>query len=349
MKHIEVSTRALSSLINDVNKGKFDFEHPFQRKSDQWSPIMKSKLVDSAIRCYPIYPILVEEYDNGVLGVIDGKQRLTVLASYFNNEFALHKTLLPVDIDGTTYQISGKKFAERKRQKESDTKKQRGRTPKVPKYLDEDVVDRLKNLEIQIYKLKKPTDDDIREIFARINSSKGLNNSQRRTVLESSELSKIIYNLKSHPVFEKITTPAQRQKDEDKDIVRQILMLTESSKEQEFHSFRNNDINKFLEMYNDNINHEKINLIKDGMDALNSAFEEIPIKSKTTAPILIYSYYRVIKDKKGIQKWNGWVKNFFETYNTNEVYKKYCNGAGTASPEMVNGRLQYFKDALRIL
>lgn len=343
MKHLNVSTRSLSSLINDVNKNKFDFDHPFQRKAGQWSRNMMSDLIDSAIRFYPIYPILVEEYDDGRLGVIDGKQRLTVLTSYFNNEFALRNSSLPIEIDGVTYELAGKKFGEKS--KKSSDNKSRGRKPSC---LDEEVRDRLKNIELQLYVLKNPTEEDIREIFARINCSKGLTNTQKRTVYESPELAKIVYELKSHPVLEKLTTRTQRQKDEDKDIVRQTLMLSELSKDYDFGSFRNYDINKFLEMYNDNINHDKIRLINEAMDILDSSFEELPIK-KTTAPILIYSYYRVLKDNKDMQRWNEWIKNFIETYDANEDYKQYCNGSGTASAEMVKGRLQYFRDAIREL
>lgn len=346
MKHLNVNTRSLSSLVNDVNKNKFDFDHPFQRKAGQWNKLMMSDLIDSAIRFYPIYPILVEEYDDGRLGVIDGKQRLTVLADYFNNEFALHKSSLPIEIDGVTYGLAGKKFGEKKSSdKKSNKDKNRGRKPL---YLDEEVRDRLKNIELQLYVMKNPTEDDIREIFARINCSKGLTNTQKRTVYESPELARIVSELKSHPVLEKLTTESQRQKDEDKDIIRQVLMLSEMSNDYDFGSFRNNDINKFIERYNDCINRDKIATIKEAMNALDAAFEDIPI-TKITAPMLIYSYYRIVKDKKGMQKWNDWVRNFLETYDTNEEYKQYCNGSGTASAEMVKGRLQYFRDAIREL
>lgn len=192
------------------------------------------------------------------------------------------------------------------------------------------------------------TENDIREIFARINSSKGLTNTQKRTVVENEELAKVVFDLKSHPVFTKITTPTQRKKDEDKDIVRQVLMLSEMSNEYDFGSFRNEDMNKFIERYNGNINYGKVETIKEAMTALDMAFDTISV-NKVTVPILLYGYYRIVKDKKGMQKWNDWVKNFIETYDTNEEYKQYCNGSGTASSEMVKGRLQYFRDAIREL
>ncbi len=326
MDDLQVKTRALSSLLKDISKSKYNFNHPLQRQSGQWNKLMMSKLIDSAIRFYPIYPALVEDNGDGTFGVIDGKQRLTIFTSYANNEFALHKALLPIEIDGTLYEIAGKKYDN----------------------LDDAVRDRFNAREIQLYIMKNATEEDIREIFARINSSKGLSNTQKRTTIENEELANIIFELKSHPVFEKLTTTTQRKKDEDKDIIRQVLMLTEASKDYDFGSFRNEDINKFLESYNKQINHEKIEIIKQALDKLNESFEKIPVK-KTTTSILIYSYYRVIKDNKDLSKWSNWVKNFFETYENNEEYLKYCNGAGTASSEMVKGRLNYFRAAIREL
>ena len=326
MKDLQVKTRALSSLLKDIAKNKYDFNHPLQRQSGQWNKLSMSKLIDSAIRLYPIYPALVVDNGDDAYGVIDGKQRLTIFTSYANNEFALHKSLSPVDIDGTEYEIAGKKFDK----------------------LDEEVKERFKSREFQLYIMTNATENDIREIFARINSSKGLTNTQKRTVVESEELAKVVFELKSHPVFTKITTPSQRKKDEDKDIVRQVLMLSEMSNEYDFGSFRNEDINKFIERYNGNINYGKVETIKEAMTALDTAFETISV-NKVTVPILLYGYYRIVKDKKGMQKWNDWVKNFIETYDTNEEYKQYCNGSGTASAEMVKGRLQYFRDAIREL
>lgn len=326
MKDLQVKTRVLSSLLKDIAKNKYDFNHPLQRQSGQWNKLSMSKLIDSAIRLYPIYPALVVDNGDDTYGVIDGKQRLTIFTSYANNEFALHKSLSPIDIDGIEYEIAGKKFDK----------------------LDEEVKERFKAREFQLYIMSNATENDIREIFARINSSKGLTNTQKRTVVENKELAKVVFELKSHPVFTKLTTPTQRKKDEDKDIVRQVLMLSEMSNEYDFGSFRNEDINKFIERYNGNINYGKVKTIKEAMTALDTAFETISV-NKVTVPILLYGYYRIIKDKKDMQKWNDWVKNFIETYDTNEEYKQYCNGSGTASSEMVKGRLQFFRDAIKEL
>jgi len=56
--------------------------------------------------------------------------------------------------------------------------------------------------------------------------------------------------------------------------------------------------------------------------------------------------YRVYKDSKSTAKYVEWLKNFFETYDSNTEYLQYCS-SGTSSGEMVNGRLQIFRNAIR--
>lgn len=325
MQDLQIKTRALSSLLSDVNKGKFDFNHPLQRKSGIWNRQSMSLLIDSAIRLYPIYPALVEETENGKYAVIDGKQRLTIFASYVNNEFALSKKLSPVVIDGVTYELAGKHY----------------------KKLDEAVKERLNIRELQLYIMRDATEEDIREIFARINSSKGLTNTQRRTTIENEEFRKVVYSLTSHPIFEKVLSPAQRKKDLDRDIIRQTLMLISTDKEHDYTSFKNVDINNFIAIYQENIDMSKIETLKTALDNLDKNFDELKIKS-SSLPMILFAFYRVIKDKKSFSRLSDKIRDFIATYDTNEDYKQYCIQA-TSSSTNVRGRFDYWRGIVREL
>lgn len=325
MQDLQIKTRALSSLLSDVNKGKFNFNHPLQRKSGIWNRQSMSLLIDSAIRMYPIYPALVEETENGKYAVIDGKQRLTIFASYVNNEFALSKKLSPVVIDGVTYELAGKRY----------------------KKLDEAVKERLNVRELQLYIMRDATEEDIREIFARINSSKGLTNTQRRTTIENEEFRKVVYSLTSHPIFEKVLSPAQRKKDLDRDIIRQTLMLISTDKEHDYTSFKNVDINNFIAVYQENIDMSKIGTLKTALDNLDKNFDELKIKS-SSLPMILFASYRIVKDKKSFSKLSDKIIDFIATYDTNEDYKQYCIQA-TSSSTNVRGRLDYWRRIVREL
>ncbi len=67
-----------------------------------------------------------------------------------------------------------------------------------------------------------------------------------------------------------------------KDIVRQILMLTETSDKYDFGSFRSKDIDAFIEYYNDTINENKIETLRIALDKLNEAFDDT-VKIKPTS------------------------------------------------------------------
>lgn len=124
-------------------------------------------------------------------------------------------------------------------------------------------------------------------------------------------------------------------------------MLTEQSKDYDFGSFRNSDINKFILEYQKHIDYNKIKLVKQSLDILDQNFKEIKIK-QLSIPMCVYGMFRILKDQKSVSQYVIWFKKFITTYNTNEEYLKYCE-AGTSSSEMVKGRLDYFMKAIKAM
>ncbi len=335
MEDIKTQPKTVQSLVNDINKGKYNFDLPIQRRAGIWNKKETSLFIDSIIRLYPIYPALLNKHsDTKVLDVVDFKQRFTGLAAYVNNEFALSKDLNPVVIDGVKYEIAGKKFNK----------------------LDEVVKDRLNSRDLTVITMVDATPEEISEIFDRINMGHPLSNGHKRSTLESESVREIIYSLAAHPFFEKVLTKAQYKKNFDRDTVIQILMLAETNNEYDFGSFRNEDMNKFIVYYNQLISNEntknksltKVEIIKEALDKLDEVFsDKVKIKNNSLA-ICIYGMYKIIRDKKSSQKYIEWLKNFIETYNTNDSYLVYCS-SGTASAENVKGRLLYFKNAIKTM
>lgn len=317
-------TKTLQALSKDMGKGRILLSHKLQRKEGQWNTRQKSDLIDSLLRHYPINPTYAIKED-GVLSVIDGVQRLSTVRDYLNDGFALSKTLEPVVINEEQKEIAGKKFSR----------------------LDEETQDAIKSSELQLYELTDCTEKDVREMFRRQNAGKALSSGQLRVVRESDEVSSIIYSLTEHPFFKKIITKTQAKKDLDRDLVREILMLTEMSPEYDFGSFRSKDIDAFVEYYNDHIHMDYIETLKTALDHLDEFFpEKIKIK-QTSIPMVCFGMYEVVKEQKDVSKYLNWVQHFIETYDTNEEYLKYCNSGGTASADMVKGRLHYFQEAIK--
>lgn len=235
------------------------------------------------------------------------------------------KTLKPVILDGIEYEIAGKKFSQ----------------------LDEVVKDKIKASEIQVYLFTGCTDEDIREMFRRQNNGKSLSNTQKRTSIESDELSEVIFSLASHPFFEKILSATQMKRDISRDIIREVLMLTETNTENDFTSFKSKDIDNFVIWYANNIDHVKVDLIKQSLDKLDETFEELKTPV-TSIPMIIFSGYCVLKDNKDFEKFVEIINSFVENYENNEEYKQYCQG-GTTGQQNVRGRLDYWNSIVETM
>ena len=314
-----VKHQSAKNFTKDINKVKYSMKHKFQRQENQWSNRQKSLLIDSMLRPYPIDPVRCEVGSDDVRRIFDGVQRATTVRDFFKEDgFRLAKDLKPVTIDGEVYEIAGKKYTQ----------------------LDEAVQDKLNDYEMTIYVFTDCTEADIREMFTRQNNGKPLNNTQKRTAIESEKVSDIIFNLADHEFFEKVLTDAQYKKDVQRDLVRETLMLVNTDEENDFTSFRAKDIDSFVVWYAENINAADISTLTDVLDTLNTG-DTIKVKS-TSIPMILYAGYKCLKDSKDFRKFSAAVDEFIENYDSNEAYKQLVQSGTTASAG-VKARLQYWK------
>ena len=321
-------TRAVSSFVKEVVKKKYNMKHKLQRKEGQWNNMQRGELIDSLLRSYPIDPIRCEVKEDGVFYVFDGVQRSTNICGYINDEYRLPKTLKPVTLDGNDYEIAGKKFSQ----------------------LDETVQDKIKTSEIQVYLFTNCTDEDIREMYRRQNNGKGLTSTQKRTAVECAEVSDIVFSLADHPFFEKVLSKTQIKRDVQRDIIREVLMLSETTEKNDFTSFKSKDIDNFIVWYADNIDTEKVDLIRQALDKLTETFESYEKLEIGTVsiPMIIFAGYRVLKDNKSFDKLVEIIMDFAENYDNNEGYKQYCM-SGTTAQNNVRGRLNYWQNIVETI
>lgn len=324
--------RTLQWIVNQYKKGNISFEHKLQRPIGQWNTKMKSLLVHSLLIGFRINPIYIVE-ENGILYTIDGSQRTSICISYLNNEFALSKDTPNIVIErkengepiSDVYEIAGKRF----------------------KKLDEEVQNTLLACSLDFYTISEYTDNEVREMFRRQNSGKPLNSKLLRISYESEEFGNRVFNLASHTFFDKLLSKAQKKNGEDRDLVVRTLMIIETNKENDFTSFRKKDIDSFVINYADNIPQHRFDDLKIVLDKFDEAFDEIKIPI-TSIPMILYSGYRIIKDKKSFTKLIDVVKTFLQEYETNKEYKEFVN-SGTTDIESVRGRLDWWREKIRII
>ena len=295
--------------------------HKLQRSEGQWNRKQKTDLIDSLLRKYPMNPTYSIKEDN-ILSVIDGVQRLSCVRDFLLDKFALSKDMEPVIINEEEKLLAGLKFSK----------------------LDDDSKDAILNSELQVYELTDCTEKDVREIFRRQNAGKPLNAKQLRIVNESDEFSDIVYSLSCHPFMDKLMTKAQRKNGSDRDLIIQAFMLICTNQEKDFISFRTKDIDLFVKDYADE-SIDKVDVLKEAIDKFDEAFEEIKIPI-TSIPMVLYSGYRIVKDKKSFSKLVDLVYNFINEYETNEEYKQFVQ-SGTSSAENVRGRFDWWRQRIR--
>ena len=322
---VSSGNKPVQTLVNKIKREKIVLKHRLQRREGVWSKNAKSLLIDSLLRGYIVNPIhtIVE---NDVQYVIDGVQRLSTLYDYVNDGFSLSKNLEPVKIEDISYDISGKKFSK----------------------LDQPVKDELLSSQIQVYEITDYTDKNVREMFSRLNSGKALNTIQKMTPIMSDKLSDTVFNIVSHPFFEKVLSEPQLKSSVDQSTALEILMLSEISNEYDFGSFSKKDKEKFVEYYNDKINTDKISMIKQGLDKLDEIFDDDVKIPKTSLSFICYAMFRAIKDKKSTTRMGEIIKDFLDNYDSNEEYKTFVV-QGTSSSESVKSRLSYWRDIIRKL
>ena len=326
--------RTLQWICNQSKKGNISFSHKLQRPINQWNSKMKSLLIHSLLVGFPVNPIYVVDQE-GIIYTLDGSQRTSACIAYVNNEFALSKDTPNITITSNEngesitkeYEIAGKKF----------------------KKLDEEVQSTLLACSLEFCTLSDYTDDEVKEMFKRQNTSKPLSGRLLRVCNESDAFSEVVFSLATHPFMEKILSPAQHKNGFDREIIINTFMLMATNQENDFTSFKNKDVDVFIRDYADGVL-DKADLLKDAMDKLDENFEGLKVK-QLNIPMILYVSYRCLKDKKTFSKLVEHIKQFLEDYNDPDKlqdYKAYCQSSTTSS-ENVRGRLNYWRNIVREL
>lgn len=316
-------TKTLQSLAKAIDKNTIVLTHKLQRPEGQWNRKQKTDLIDSLLRKYPINPTYGIKED-GVVSIIDGVQRLSCIRDFLSDKFALSKDMENVIVNDEEKCLAGLKFSK----------------------LDEDTRDAILNSELQLYEMTDCSEKDVREMFRRQNSGKPLSGKLMRVVNETDEFNSAIYSLIEEPFMKKLTTPAQHRNGTDRDLIIQTLMLILTNQDNDYTSFRMNDINDFIKNHSEEAL-EKVDTLREAMHKLDSTFNEIKVPS-TSIPMILYSGYRITKDKKSFSGLTDLIFEFAENYDTNEEYKQFTI-SGSNSSQNVRGRFDWWRNRIKSL
>jgi hypothetical protein len=99
---VQSSDMALMNVASLANSGALDLSPRFQRRN-RWDRQRQSRLIESFVINVPVPPVYLAEERRGRFSVIDGKQRLTAIAQFLNDEYRLSGTNITSELDGLRF------------------------------------------------------------------------------------------------------------------------------------------------------------------------------------------------------------------------------------------------------
>lgn len=160
------TTWKIKEIIAHYNDHRLFVDKEYQR-SVVWNKEQKQKLIDSILRNFPIPILILQENEDGKFNIIDGQQRLESIIGFYTNQLEytnnswrefklLNNTFFPLYID--------------------DDNKWYGRNYHN---LDKIYKEQFLNYEVQVITLKGYSNNEIRDIFIRLQSGSPLNHQEK--------------------------------------------------------------------------------------------------------------------------------------------------------------------------
>lgn len=313
------SAKQISSMVKN---GKINFEHISQR-SLVWERARKTNLIESLILSYPVPQVyarrIVGEENkkgNSVYFILDGKQRLSTIKEFLNDEFSLTK-LQPVTYfddelnEEVTLDITNKKFSE----------------------LPDGLKDLLNTVTFNIVYFDNLTKEEEKILFRKLNNGKPLS-TKSRTLASAKDIETLL-DIGSHKLFQEMLSDKARANKNQAVIVAKILtMLTSKVEEISFASKVFNPAIEEMEI----LDGEK-ELLTNIFDYIINVHEELKGNHEKDVAKKLYTETHLISLIPYINKamendvsesiFAEWLISFFKTENDSDVYTQYMEATSS--------------------
>ena len=195
LKRLNINWNA-RQLVKMCMNGSITFDNAIQRGL-VWDIKRKSLLIDSMITGYPIPAFYAKRDENKVFDMLDGKQRSDAICGYLNGEYAL---------EGVSEEYEGKYFSE------------------LPQEVQDDII----SYSLTVYYFEDITDEEVNEMFYRLNNGKALT-AIELTRVKAKSFEKI-KEISAHPIFTEALKESQINRYTNEDIVIKALVMLNCEK-----------------------------------------------------------------------------------------------------------------------
>lgn len=265
----------VKSLMGWRDKGILTFDNPVQRAGSQWNLLQKSLLIHSMLANYPIPAIYllknkrendgVTEYD-----CLDSKQRLTSVFDFITGEYALHSATPPVEVDGFIFDLANLKFED----------------------LSDECKDIITGYRFSINCIEDATEEEVEEIFKRLNNSTPLSAIQKARTVMGSDLARWCKEVVAMDFFTHSInlTVAQLRREADLEVLLQSMLLISSRDDAytDWKGISTGDVTKFCGFIRGNYDDDKRVDLMCAIDYLGDAFtEQHKFLKKSNIPTII--------------------------------------------------------------
>lgn len=320
--------QGIKALKNWKEKGTLTFDNAIQRAGSQWSLLQKSLLIHSMLASYPIPACYFLKSKNSdgetAYDCLDAKQRLTSIFDFIDGEYALSSATPSVTYDGFEYDLADMSFEE----------------------LPDELQDEILGYRLSIFCLEDCTDDEVEEIFARLNNSTPLSPIQKCRSVMGSELAKWCKEICASDFYQHSVnlTLAQVRREADLETLLQAMMLLDSRHEgyDDWKAISTAEVTRYCKHIRGSYGEDKRVVIEEIMDYLFRCFpNQHKFLKKSNIPTVI------VLAKIALEK-DIFTEEFckFINYFSNAICIPYEENTGSGNVKRIKteGRLKAIAD-----
>lgn len=296
--------KGVRSLKQDYERGILRFDNPVQRAGSQWNQLQKSLLIHSILAEFPIPAMYFikdkDEEGNTIFSVLDAKQRLTSVFEFIDGAYALHSSTPSYYVDGVLIELANKYFDE----------------------LPIECKDAILGCRFNIQCLEDCSNDEVEEIFTRLNNSTPVNAIQKCRAIVGMDMARWLRGICETDFMQHSIslTLAQARRECELEVLLQSMLLLDARHEgYEYKTISTAEVARYCQSIRDNYNDDKKQMIEGIFEYLSSAFggERHKFLKKSNIPMVVV--LTKIAIEKGIEpeRYKAFI-NEFSSYESPE-------------------------------